>query len=139
MDATPIKPAVKPAPKPAVKPAVKPAPKSASKSVPKSAPKLDLKLDPRPTPRPSPRARARAARRAAAEAKLLRQAQAMPPPERGHWTVAEAARVWDISTGWVRQLIRRGRVKATLLTHLPSPYWSIDVDQPPPVERFKPV
>lgn len=56
-------------------------------------------------------------------------------PRRGHWTVAEAARAWGLSTGWVRQLIARGRIVARLMTDAPSAYWAIDVDQPHPGQR----
>lgn len=58
-----------------------------------------------------------------------------PRPSRGHWTVAEAARAWGLSTGWVRQLIARGRIEARLMTDAPSAYWAIDVEQPHPARR----
>lgn len=52
-------------------------------------------------------------------------------------TLMEAAQKWQMSPNWVRQLIRSNRVKATLVTDVPVPYYSIPdgTPRPPSMQR----
>ena len=48
-------------------------------------------------------------------------------------TLMEAAKNWNLSPNWVRELIKSGRVPATLRKDVPVPYYEIPDGTPKPV------
>lgn len=47
-------------------------------------------------------------------------------------TLMEAANKWKLSINWVRELVKSGRVKATLRKDVPVPFYEIPNDTPKP-------
>ncbi len=47
-------------------------------------------------------------------------------------TLMEAAKKWDLSINWIRELVKSGRVKAKLRTDVPVPYYDIPDGTPKP-------
>lgn len=52
-------------------------------------------------------------------------------------TLMEAAKTWNLSPNWVRELIRSKRVPATLRKDVPVPYYEIPdgTPKPPSMQR----
>lgn len=47
-------------------------------------------------------------------------------------TLMEAAKKWNLSPNWVRELVKSGRVPATLRDDVPVPYYEIPDDAQKP-------
>lgn len=47
-------------------------------------------------------------------------------------TLMEAAKKWDLSVNWIRELVKSGRVQATLRKDVPVPYYEIPDDAQKP-------
>lgn len=52
-------------------------------------------------------------------------------------TLMEAAKKWNLSPNWVRELVKSGRVPATLRDDVPVPYYEIpdDAERPGSMAR----
>lgn len=52
-------------------------------------------------------------------------------------TLMEAAKKWNLSPNWVRELVKSGRVPAKLRTDVPVPYYEIpdNLAKPPSMSR----
>ena len=52
-------------------------------------------------------------------------------------TLMQAAQKWGISLNWVRELVKSGRVKATLRKDVPVPFYDIpdNTPKPPSMQR----
>lgn len=47
-------------------------------------------------------------------------------------TLMEAAKKWDLSVNWIRELVKSGRIKAKLRDDVPVPYYEIPDGTPKP-------
>lgn len=47
-------------------------------------------------------------------------------------TLMDAAKKWNLSVNWIRELVKSGRLKAKLRTDVPVPYYEIPDGTPKP-------